>query len=338
MYLIDEYVSTQPGEPYRLLPYGKLVKNGRERLITPELASQFHLPHFKPPIKLGSHADETPAGGHIVGLEVRDDGLYAIPELVEKGAQALADGAYRYHSPEIIWDDAGFEDPKTGEIIRGPLIVGDALLHTPHLGEAAALYSIEPLPKEKVMSDETVQVPKTLWDKFTAWFDKRVEEPAPVPGTDPKDPPAPEVPEEFKAAVTERDQFKAELEQLKAKNVQIERLAAIQAEFNTTEFGMSYVELGKAEEAATMLAGMSEEARAWCMRNFKALSKQIDESKLLAEHGSAGNSDLPDDPRAKLDAVVRAKAVEAKVDYNAALQIIVKEQPDLFKAAYGKKE
>jgi hypothetical protein len=87
-----------------------------------------------------------------------------------------------------------------------------------------------------------------------------------------------------------------------------------------------------------MLAGMSEEARAWCMRNFKALSKQIDESKLLAEHGSAGNSDLPDDPRAKLDAVVRAKAVEAKVDYNAALQIIVKEQPDLFKAAYGKKE
>src|SRR5574342_495432 len=90
--LIDDYVATRPGQPYRLFPFGKIVKNGKTREITPEFASQFKLPHFKPAIKLGSHEDTTPAGGHIIGLEVRDDGLYDVPELNEKGEQALADG------------------------------------------------------------------------------------------------------------------------------------------------------------------------------------------------------------------------------------------------------
>ena len=144
-YLIDVFATVKPGVAYRLFPFGVIVKNGVKREITPEYARRFRLPHFKPPIKLGSHADTTPAGGFIVGLEVRDDGLYAIPEHTEQGAAVLADGSYRYHSPEVIWEGGGLENPADGEEIAGPLIVGDALLHTPHLGEAAALYNVEPM-------------------------------------------------------------------------------------------------------------------------------------------------------------------------------------------------
>ena len=60
-YAITELVTVRPGEPFRLLPFGRLVKGGRSWDITPEFARRFQLPHFKPPIKMGSHSDETPA-------------------------------------------------------------------------------------------------------------------------------------------------------------------------------------------------------------------------------------------------------------------------------------
>jgi len=157
-YVITDFVTVAAGEPFRLLPFGQIVKNGRKREVTRELAARFRLPHFRPPIKLGSHKDETPAGGHIVALEVRDDGLYAVPEYNDEGAAALARGAYRYHSPEIVWE-GGLEDPQTGDVQDGPLIIGDALLHTPHLGEAAALYTADITQGEQKMNEGTVTVP-----------------------------------------------------------------------------------------------------------------------------------------------------------------------------------
>ena len=75
-YVIDDFVNVRPGDPFRLLPFGTLIKGGKKRNITPELAAKFKLPHFKPPIKLGLHNYETPAGGHITGLFVGKDGLY----------------------------------------------------------------------------------------------------------------------------------------------------------------------------------------------------------------------------------------------------------------------
>jgi len=151
VYFSDNYLTIQPGEPFRLLPVGKLVKDGKVRTLTRELLAKFKLPHFKPAIKLGSHADETRAGGHITGLEVRDDGLYAIPEFTDEGRAALERGDYRYHSPEIIWDGA-FEDPETGADIDGPLVVGTAMLHMPHLGERASLYSVEIIEGDETMT------------------------------------------------------------------------------------------------------------------------------------------------------------------------------------------
>lgn len=337
-YLITEYVSTQPGEAYRLFPFGKVYKGGKCREITPEYAAQFHLPHFKPAIKLGSHKEETPAGGHIVGLEVRADGLYAIPEMNEHGVEALADGAYRYHSPEVIWE-GGFEDPSTGKLIAGPLIIGDALLHMPHLGEAAALYSVEQTGKDDPMAEETVNVPKGLWDKILDRLDGLFGGTKLDIGTAELQPviEAGVKLEAFDAMKVERDNFAAQLaalqtekEQLEAARVASELKSGLVSTLQQREqYGAAWVELTKAQEAADMLSSMGEEQRAWVMRQFGALAMQIKESALVGEIGSEGQGVA--DPRMALDTAIKARAAEKSIDYNTAQIQLAAEKPELFK-------
>lgn len=326
MYLLDNYVSTKPGEPFRLFPFGRVIKNGVVHNITREYAAKFRLPHFKPPIKLGSHDETTPAGGHIVDLEVRDDGLYAVPEVTDKGAQALFDGSYRYQSPEVIWEDGGMENPITGEMIPGPLIVGDALLHMPHLGEAAALYSVEPMKEHNM---ETVEVPKSFWEQFMARIFPKLEDmptapPAPVKPSEPSD--------EFKAAVKERDDYKAKLQTLEAERKHTELIATIRGEFVKTEFGSTYIELGKADETAQMLAGMTEEQRSWCVRNFAALSKQISTNDAITHEIGSGAANTTQDPIQAYNAAIEAEKTANKLDFAAAMTKVNAEHPELYQA------
>jgi hypothetical protein len=323
-FLIENYVATRSGDPFRLFPFGKIVKGGKTINITPEFAASFKLPHFKPPIKLGSHAEATPAGGHITGLEVRADGLYAILEVTDQGAKALADGAYRYHSPEVIFDEKdGFEDPTTGKLIPGPLIIGDALLHTPHLGEATALYSVEQI-KSTVGGDtmsDTVQVPAGMWDKFSAWFGKRIDE-AEKPVAPP---PAPELPEEFKAKLAERDTFKAELDAMKAEGAKRARVESFAAKL-TAETVI--------KDGADQLSAMSDESAEWVLTQFKALSAQIKANDALTQ--TIGNDKATStDPKVALNAVVIAYMAEHKMttmdQYPLALEAVRVEKPELFK-------
>jgi hypothetical protein len=330
-YWIDDYVSTTPGEPYRLFPFGTIYKGGKKRVIDRKCAESFKLPHFKPPIKLGSHEETTPAGGQIVALEVREDGLYAIPELVPAGEKALEDGAYRYHSPEVIWEDTGLEDPVTGKIVPGPMIIGDALLHTPHLGEAAALYTIEPIGKEHTMSDQ-VQIPQSLWDKFLAAMHIGAPVSAEtIVSAEGITLPPPEIPEEFKAAALERDQLKAKLEQMEAEKIRLAAVADLVAQLQKQDdFGSSYLELAKATEAANMLSGMSPEQQAWCLRQFKAFAAQVKDSALFSEKGS--DSAAIDDPYQAYDAAVKAYQAEKKTDYTSAAVAVAQGQPALYEA------
>lgn len=327
-YILDKFVSTKPGEPYRLLPFGKITRGGVMHEITPEYAAQFKLPPFKAPIKLGSHEDETPAGGHLIRLEVREDGLYGYPEFTEKGTRAFNDGDYRYHSPEVIWDGGALET--SDGVIDGPLIIGDALLHHPYLGESTAFYSV----KENDMTQEYVQVPKSFWENLLNAFKPKQEEP-PV-----TEPPAPDLkPEEFKAAVKERDDYKAQLDALKAEQAAKALRADLAAQLQDKEkFGSMYVELKTAEEAATMMSGMTPEQREWCMRNFSALIAQVNESKLFGEHGSETAPPIGADPKAEFNAQVEAIRREKSIDYNAALELAKISHSDLFTAAFGRKE
>ena len=310
-HLLDEFVGVRLGEPYRLFPFGRIVKNGKAREITPEIAKAFKLPHFKPAIKLGSHDDPTPAGGFIVGLEVRPDGLYAVPEWNDKGAEAIRDGAYRYHSPEVIWADGALEDPTTGDAINGPLVLGDALLHMPHLGEATALYSVT----QGVNMEENVTVPKSFWDSFVAPLFGKKAEPERVEV----------IPADYEAAKRERDEYKAAIEKRDAELARKARIEKFDAELKDTKADPTLAEL---------LADLPDEKAELVMRQFKALSEQINESALTAEAGTEG---APiDDPKAAFNAAVLALAAEKKLTYNAAFEQAKATHADLFKSAFAK--
>jgi hypothetical protein len=321
----DAFVITRPGEAYRLLPFGQIKRasGGPTHNLTPESAAKFKLPHFKPPVKMGSHKDTTPAGGHIIGLEVRDDGLYAIPEWTDKGQTAATDGSYRYHSPEIIWDGGAIEDATTGQWINGPLIVGDALLHTPALGEATALYTSQYSNQgAEQMPEETVQVPKGLWEQLTALL---------KPAKEPQAPTQPEmsIPEEYTVAMKERDEYKVRFAQMEADKLHAEVVTKLTADLQDKKFGKEFD--GKAAgEAAEVLAGMTTEQAEWVMSRLSAQAARIDYSK-VGELGTDGANAISD-PREAFAAAVQSKMKTGKMTYQDAYALAKDEAPDLFKA------
>lgn len=321
--VVDKFVTVQAGDAFRLLRYGPLVKGGRKRVITPELASRFRLPHFKPPLKLGSHKDETAAGGHIVALEVRDDGLWAVPEYNEEGAAAVRRGAFRYQSPEIVWE-GGFEDPETGKVIEAPLIVGAALLHTPHLGEAAALYSTE----EISMYENDEQVSVGLLEKLAAIFR------GPQPVTEPAAEPQPETeaaqptiaPDEFAAVVAKRDELQAELDAIKAVQAHAARVEQFEGELAETP-------LASDQELHELLAGLGDDVAKALLTRLKALSAQSKVAELTADVGASENP--AGSPAELLQAAIAARRAETKDDYIAALNYVRQTQPELVQSVYG---
>lgn len=323
--VFDKFVAVRPGEMYRWLPFGTITKGGRKLVVDEQFAAGLKLPHFRPPIKLGSHDEFTPAGGHIVAFEVRSDGIYVQPEYNPAGERAVAEGHYRYHSAEII--TRGALELPNGERLEAPILLGDALLHTPHLGEQAALYTAE--VSEELNMSETVNVPVPLLERLLNMF--QVAKPAPPA----PEPPAPvTVPEEFTAQLTAAQ---AEAEALRAKlaeREQAEALAARVAQF-TTELGAVKVDTA----LAVVLAALPDETTGPLMVAFKALAAQVDETALLQARGTQPAPGTEGDPRLALDAAVKAKLAETKTtDYNAALELVRAEQPALFAAAFGGKE
>lgn len=318
IYLVDQFVSVKAGEPYRLFPFGAIRKNGKTINITPELARNFKLPHFKPAIKLGSHDDATPAGGHIIGLEVRADGVYAIPEWNDNGTAAMVGGAYRYHSPEIIWEGE-ILDSVTGLSISAPIIMGDALLHNPALGEAAAFYHVE--KNGGTNMSEMTTVPTTLLDRLFARFE-RDDQP---PTSEPVPTPAANV-DEFKVQIEQKEaeiaQYKAQVEQMQAAANAVERIA---------KFGTELAEapaVAGDHELHAILARLPEEDAAKLVTKFKALSAQINESGLTGEAGAAGDGQAVDETA--VVTIAQKYAAEHKVSFNAAISKLAVDRPELF--------
>ena len=322
--VVDKFVTVQAGDAFRLLRYGPLVKGGRKRVITPELASRFRLPHFKPPLKLGSHKDETAAGGHIVALEVRDDGLWAVPEYNEEGAAAVRRGAFRYQSPEIVWE-GGFEDPETGKVIEAPLIVGAALLHTPHLGEAAALYSTE----EISMYENDEQVSVGLLEKLMAILrgPQATVELAAEPVAVETEAAAPAIaPDEYAAVVAQRDELAAELEAMKVQKERAARVELFEGELAETP-------LSADGELHELLAGLGDDVAQALLKRLKALSAQSKVAELTADVGASENP--AGSPAEMLQAAIAARRAETKDDYIAALNYVRQTQPELVHSVYG---
>lgn len=324
---LDHYVTITPGEPFRLFPFGVIHKNGKQLEITPDVARAIKLPHFKPPIKLGSHKDETPAGGYIKALEVRADGLYAIPEWNEAGLRALNDGAYRYHSPEIIWGGE-LEDSVTGQTTEGNIVVGAALTHIPALGEAAAFFetTVNELEGDEAMSENTVSMPASLWERTLDAFKLGggQQEPAqPQSGQDNE-------PDEFAAKISQYEadleaerarvaEFEARIEKMEAESKQAERVAHFAAQLEGTN-------LKGDEEFAVTLAALDDEHAEIVVQKVKALSAQADKSlekDIGASDGDTGGT------LQTFEALVQEK-MKAGMTRSEAYQAVIAEKPDLY--------
>lgn len=324
--LLDEFTTITLGEPFRLFPFGTVVKNGKRREFTRELAALFKLPHFKPPIKLGSHDEKTAAGGFITALEVRDDGLYAVPEWNDEGGAALTKGSYRYHSPEVIWETGVIENPTTGELNSAPLIWGDALLHTPHLGEGAALYSVTPYTdggKNMTAQNETVSVPAGLWDTFMSWFNSNTTQKPPEP--------TPAAPEPSNGNV---DQYKAQVDEYAAKVAAYEaRIQEMEAASQysarvvqySTEFA-SHPAIAQNAELHQQLAKLPEDTAVYFSTQLKALAAQIKESNLTEDVGKNGHGNSPVEA---FGALVVQHMAEHKVSYPEAVKAVAAAHPEL---------
>jgi hypothetical protein len=327
-FLIDEFRGVYKDEglntiKIRLFPFGKVFKGDDEISITPETASRFRLPHFKPPLKLGSHKEETPSGGSFVDLEVGDDGLYGLVELTDEGALAFSKKSYRYHSPEIIRAGRGLQDPISGETIEGPLLVGAALLHNPHLGEGAALYSVEPkLIDRGADKMEMTQVP-------TSWFERvmdafKGQTPEREPERQPEQQP---VTDEFAVQLQEKD---TEIEAYRAK---IKEMQDAQARQERVEHFASELP-GEKEEVHVLLAGLDEEAAEALVVRFRALQAEVD-LQPGETAGARGADEEPMAPMDRLNKVVEEYASEKGINFIDAFEAVRAEQPELFRASGG---
>lgn len=349
MFVMDNYVQVQPGQPYRLFPFGKIIKGGFTHVITPDYAKKFKLPHFKPAIKLGSHEDTTPAGGSISKLEVREDGLYAYPDLTEKGSKALAEGDYKYHSPEVLWDDGVIENPQTGELMSGPFIVGDALLHTPHLGEDAALYSaeIQPLTREDLQmmthSHNHTHTDGTSHSHSHTHADgmnhdnathnhshegdtNMTAEPMKVTreewsafeafkklfggGKQPEPQKAEIDPEKYAALQIEAAAAKSRIDKMEAERAHEREVMSIATQLTADKFGQMFKSDAFRMEAAEVFSSLNDKQREWVMRKFAAFSSQIDYASKIIGQEIGNDQTGPTDPITVFTALITEKQKE----------------------------
>jgi hypothetical protein len=197
------------------------------------------------------------------------------------------------------------------------LILGDALLHMPHLGEAAKLYSVEITQGDKPMN-ENVSVPSNLWEAFTAFLLKKQETVEVIKEV---------IPEDYAAAKQERDEFKTKIETQEREAARKMLVDKYEGELKETKADPSLADL---------FADMPEEKAGMLIRQLKALSEQIKETNLTEEKGkeSAGSPDA--DPKAEFNTVVLSIAKDKGIPYTAAFEVVKVTHADLFKAAFAK--
>ena len=144
-----------------------------------------------------------------------------------------------------------------------------------------------------------------------------VVETPPVPVT----PAAPVV--DYSARIAELEQYKAKVETMEAEAAKKARLEHFGAELQVTKYAGN-------TEAAELLAGLPDEKAGKVLEYIKALSAQIDESKLTGEVGSAAPGEVVEGEEA-INAAVKAEMEASKVGYVQAFESIRARNPELFK-------
>jgi len=151
----------QAGKPFRVMPLGTFKRGDRTLTITKDdlaqMAANFEggRPRWKVPVYFGhptAEQPDPPKAGNVASVEVRDDGLYAVPEYTDKGKASVEDGEYQFVSPGVLWDKNGsaYVDEQGRQFDN--VIEHVALTNRPFFGKHVALFS-EPGVVEQMMGD-----------------------------------------------------------------------------------------------------------------------------------------------------------------------------------------
>jgi len=140
----------QAGQPFRVMPLGTFKRGERTLTITKDdlaqMAANFESgrPRWKVPLYFGHPTVEQPDPpkiGNVQKLEVRDDGLYAVPEYTGKGKASVEAGEYQFVSPGVLWNKNGsaYVDEQGRQFDN--VIEHVALTNRPFFGQHVALFS-----------------------------------------------------------------------------------------------------------------------------------------------------------------------------------------------------
>ena len=302
--------------------------------------------------------------GLIVDLEMREDGLYAVPAYTEKGLKVVQDsGGVLWSSPEYVTGDIYSRD--------GGTKIGDAQL---------LAITLTPRPAQSHDSIDRVQLKESLMDNIESMspdelkaalaakdamvmeLEQKIKdmmaeaeanmtaEPAMEPEPElAAEPPMPEEEEEKPViVVTDGDKPKvkamsetvlmSEINSLRAENKRLsEKLAVIDAEKRDIERREAVAALmreGKAtpaEQAAVEAAwdAKSTQPIFWQMFNERAANSAVPLNEV--GHGASGQELT----RATLAEQVKALASEKSISFSEALNLFRTTNPDQYLAVYG---
>lgn len=295
---------------FRILPLGTFARFGRKVTITPqivrEMAAHFgQVPDTGIPVTR-AHDDTAGKVGDVAEVKARQDGLWARIDWTAAGLRLLAERAFHYLSPEIVWGPTDYD----GRTVRN-VLTGLSLVNRPFFGRPVSLFWLRPQTVKRKYRKEYTYMEEPI--KNTP------QEPRPSPGL-------------IDRLLTwlANQLITWLLPQTQDAQARLDELAAQQEE---QRFG-ALENAGLGEGWAKRLARVAEYdatlANAIAAK-FDALLTQHSQSALFTEIGNSGSQAMG--PVEQFNAAVKAAMYSYGLDYAGAGKKIAAEQPDLY-AAY----
>lgn len=158
--------------------------------------------------------------------------------------------------------------------------------------------------------NQAIEVPTGIWDKLTALLDRK---------------PEPEkvevVPEDYEATKLQAEEYKTKLDTIEREQARGALIEKYETELKDTKAN---------PEMAELLADVPEDKADAILKEIRALSAQIDATKLTEEEGVEGAE--VQDPQAAFNAIVLKYSAKEGISYVKAFDIVKAEKPDLFAA------
>jgi hypothetical protein len=295
--LVERFELPDPGGWLRLLPVGTFARFGRELTVTPEMVREMqenfgHVPETGVPVTR-AHDDAAGKVGDLVEVHARPDGLWGRIRWSATGLRLLAEGAFRYLSPEILWGPVDYD----GRTVRN-VLAGLSLVNRPFFGQQVSLFRLQAgappeedqqyQQKEGDCMDDTVEVPCSFFERLMARLWPQGEE------------------------------ARARLRELEARRALVERFGALE----TAGLGQGWA------DRLVRVAEFDEELADEIAARFRALLAQNAQGALFAEIGATGGQAAG--PVERFNAAIKAAMHTYGLDYVAAGQKIAAEQPELY--------